>query len=179
MQEVWKDIEGYEGLYQVSNMGRVRSLDRYVERRKQGRQFWKGKMLNPRKRKKGEEYLYVDLTNNTTRKRYSVHRLVASAFLGNYPELEVNHKDENPANNRVENLEWVTHYENMHYNNLFQRVKKPNKKAVNAYDMQGNLVLSFDSIEEASKLGFNRSAISQNINGKNKTSGGYIWKIAE
>lgn len=179
MQEVWKDIAGYEGLYQVSNLGRVKSLDRYVAHKKYGKQFHAGKILKPKKRKKGENYLTVDLTKNSTRKSIFVHRLVAINFLGEKEGMEVNHIDEDPTNNRLDNLEWLTHNENMHHKDLFKRIKKPNKKPVNAYDKEGNLIFSFDSIEDAGRNGFNSSAISQNISGKLKTSGGYVWKEAK
>jgi hypothetical protein len=107
---------------------------------------------------------------------YSVHTLVAAAFYGKQEGLEVNHIDENPANNCAGNLEWTTHKENMNYNGLLQRIEQPKKKKICAYDKQGNLVFSFNSICEAGRKGFNRAAISHSINGRAKTSGGYIWK---
>ena len=179
MQEVWKDIEGYEGLYQVSNLGRVKSLDRYIPHNRYGVQFRKGKLLVPTKRKKTEKYLAVCLTKNKRTKTHAVHTLVAVAFLGYSEGMEVNHKDENPTNNCVDNLEWTTHRKNMNHNGLLQRIEQPKKKKINAYDKQGNLCFSFNSICEAGRNGFNRAAISNSINGKARTSGGYIWAVAE
>lgn len=108
MGEIWKDVIGYEGLYQVSNLGRVKSLV-----------FSREKYLSPGKNvihtKYGDAvYLFVPLSKNGVRKNGGIHRLVAQAFIPN-PEnkREVNHKDGNPSNNRVENLEWCTHRENI------------------------------------------------------------------
>lgn len=180
MVESWKDIPGYEGLYQVSNLGRVRSLDRVVLYKNGARHLHKGNILPQRKRRRNDNYLSVSLYKNGTGKACTVHRLVAIAFIPNIENKpQVNHKDENPENNCVYNLEWVTSYENMHYNNLIERITRPSTKPVNAYNKQGDLIYSFKSINEAAKCGFNPCAISLNINGRIKTSGGYVWKVAE
>ena len=101
--EIWRDIAGYEGIYQVSNMGRVKSLH-----------WLGGRLIKPGSNKKG--YLSVGLSKNNVMKNYKVHILVARAFLPN-PENKpiVHHKDANRKNNRLENLEWATHYENQQY----------------------------------------------------------------
>jgi hypothetical protein len=180
MREIWKDIEGYEGYYQVSNLGRVKSLDRVVSYKNGVQRLYRGHIIPQRKRRKGDNYLSVSLYKNGTYKTCVVHRLVATAFIPNPKEKpQVNHKDENPENNCVDNLEWVTAYENMHYNDLIGRISRPTAKAINAYDSQGDLIYSFDSLGEAERHGFNRFAISSNINGRTKTSGGYTWKKAE
>lgn len=108
--EIWKDIEGFEGLYQVSNKGRVRSLDRYIWNHKQ-----KGKVLKPQS--KNNKYLQVSLSNKGSEKKCKhtyIHILVAKAFIPN-PRgcTQVNHKDFDKTNNHVENLEWVTQQENL------------------------------------------------------------------
>ena len=111
MQELWKDIQGYEGFYQISNFGNVRSLDRILDC---GRHV-RGKVL----RACGEPYLHIALTKNGVCKNHNIHRLVAQAFIPNPYSLPcINHKDENKHNNNVENLEWCT-YE---YNNDFSGV---------------------------------------------------------
>lgn len=176
--EEWKDIKGYEGLYQVSNLGRVRGLDRIVNGKGNKPHFKKGRILAQRVRSKKYQYLSVNLSKDDKLITYALHRLVAIAFIPN-PENkpQVNHIDENRLNNCVDNLEWVTNYENMHHNSLIQNINKPAKKAVVAYDKDGNIVMEFESIAEVKKHGFSASAVSQNISGKIKTSGGYVWKL--
>lgn len=112
MTEIWKDIEEYEGLYQVSNHGRVRSLDRYDN---MGR-FRKGKMLSIGDNGRG--YKNVGLNKDGLLRTVYVHRLVAQAFIPNYYDLpQVNHIDEDPSNNHVDNLEWCTNEYNSNYGN--------------------------------------------------------------
>ena len=103
-KEIWKDIEGYEGLYQVSNLGRVKSLDRIDCRG----QHLKGKLIKPLPTK--QEYVRVGLCKNGIRKHFMIHRLVAQAFIPQH--ITVNHKDGNKSNNTVDNLEWLSQKEN-------------------------------------------------------------------
>jgi hypothetical protein len=111
--EEWRDIKGYEGLYQVSNLGRVKSLSRTIERSKYGSIFVSEKILSTNSTK---GYLYVSLCKCGKQKRVRVHRLVAEAFIPNQDNLpEVNHKDENKENNAVSNLEWCTNKYNCNY----------------------------------------------------------------
>lgn len=107
MTEEWRDIIDYEGFYQVSNYGRVRSLDRVINKH-----FYKGRIL---KQVSNGQYLYIKLSKNSIWSRFSVHRLVAIMFLGfdTSSGLEINHIDHNKLNNRLDNLEIVTHEENM------------------------------------------------------------------
>ena len=110
MKEVWKDIEGYEGLYQISNFGKVFS-------------FKSNKILKPFNDKKG--YLKIELRKENRRKIYFLHRLVAMCFIENKNNLPyVNHKDENKHNNRVENLEWCTCKYNNNYGTRNSRISK-------------------------------------------------------
>ena len=106
MEEIWKDIRGFEGRYQVSNMGRVKGL--------------KGNILTP---STSQGYKRVTLSiGNGSRKTVSVHRLVATAFVDGYADgMEVNHIDENHGNNRADNLEWITHAKNVVYATFTQR----------------------------------------------------------
>lgn len=109
-EEIWKDVNGWEGLYQVSNLGRVRSVPHYDWMNRP----YKGKVLTPVRN--GNGYLRVNMTNGKIRRLSDVHRLVASAFIPNpngYPE--VNHKDEDKDNNHVDNLEWCTEKYNTNY----------------------------------------------------------------
>lgn len=123
MKEYWKDIKDYEGLYQISNLGRVKSLSRYVytsNPKFKGYRCTKEKILKSGKTKKG--YLIVVLRKNNKSKSMYVHRLVATAFIYNPNNLpEVNHKDENPLNNNVTNLEWCTHKYNGNYGTIKDR----------------------------------------------------------
>ena len=110
MIEEWRPIEGYEGLYEVSNTGQVRSLDRYDNRNC----FRKGKVLSPIK--DTDDYLKVNLYCNGKNKKCLVHRLVALTFIPNPDGLpQVNHKDEDKTNNSVDNLEWCTEKYNCNY----------------------------------------------------------------
>lgn len=111
MEEIWKDIEGYEGLYQVSNLGRVKSLDRKIDFKDGRYATYKGRVLSP-KIKNG--YKYVVVTQNSKYRTFLVHRLVAKAFLPN-PENKpcIDHINTDRTDNRVENLRWCTHKENM------------------------------------------------------------------
>ena len=118
MGEIWKDIQNYEGSYQVSNYGRIKSLN-YNRTRKE-------KILKPGKDKSG--YFKINLYKNGKYKTYQVHRLVAEAFIlnpNNHPII--NHKDENPSNNHVDNLEWCTYKYNNNYGNRNEKLSKSNK----------------------------------------------------
>lgn len=113
--EIWKDINGWEGLYQISNYGRVKSLSKYLYNGYG--YFWsKEKIMKLTNNQDG--YLRIHLRNNGKRKVYSVHRLVAEAFIPNPNNLpEVNHKDEDTSNSKVDNLEWCTSKYNSNYGN--------------------------------------------------------------
>lgn len=112
--EIWKDIENYEGLYQVSNFGRIKSLNHMASNGIKDIMY-KGRILKPFLDGK-KNYLEVCLSKNNLKKKYLVHRLVAETFLENeYNKREVNHKDGNKQNNCVDNLEWVTSKENKHH----------------------------------------------------------------
>lgn len=118
--EEWKSIPGYEGLYEISSYGRVKSLDRYVKVKSKSYRLQKGKMLSPIKNKYG--YLQVFLCCNGKYKIISVHRLVAIAFLPNPDNLPIiNHKNEDKSDNRVENLEWCNHKYNSNYNGVLKK----------------------------------------------------------
>ena len=113
MQEIWKDIKGFEGLYQVSNLGRVKSLTRKVKTFN-GFRTSKGQLLKPLKTNRG--YYRVDLKQKQKNKYVSIHRLVSEAFVPNPNNYRiVNHKDSNQANNNADNLEWCTQSYNVKY----------------------------------------------------------------
>jgi hypothetical protein len=111
--EVWKEIEGFEGLYEVSTEGRVRGIDRYVKSSNGGLNLWKGKELKQCLR---NGYKAVHLCKDGKHKSYYVHRLVAIAFIDNPDNLpQINHKNENRTDNRIENLEWCSAFYNINY----------------------------------------------------------------
>lgn len=177
MREIWKDIPNYEGLYQVSNLGRVKSLPRTVIRTHNGTGdlLLKSRILSPSTYPKG--YKKVTLRKNNKSKYFFVHRLVAEVFIpnpNNYPH--VNHKDENPSNNDFRNLEWCTNDYNMSYGTLGYRISKAKSKSVFQYDLKGNFINFFDSTQKAcDETGISRSGIQNCCNGISKSAGGFLW----
>lgn len=161
IEEKWLPVVGYEGLYEVSSLGRVRSLPRNTT---------KGKILTQQITKFG--YLKVALAKNNVPKFFQVHRLVAISFIPNPNNLpQVNHINENKLDNRVENLEWCTAKYNMNYSN---------SKRVAQYTLSGELVAIYSSLREASnQTGFWYGNISRCCLGKRKTAYGYIWKYID
>lgn len=115
MEEIWKDIKGFEGLYQISSLGRLKSLSRFINSNRNNQRRIKGCIIKQRVNPYNG-YIQISLSKNHKYKRFYIHRLVASAFLGNPDNLpEVNHKDENKLNNCVENLEWCSSSYNKSY----------------------------------------------------------------
>ena len=110
--EIWKDIKGYEGLYQVSNLGRIKSLDRIiVYPNNMSSRFFKSKIQKPCLNSNG--YLFCDLYKNSNRKRFYIHRLVLTSFIGLEKGKDVNHINGIKTDNKLSNLEWLTRSENM------------------------------------------------------------------
>lgn len=123
MNEVWKDIDGYKGLYQVSNLGRVKRVSHTDTHCRQGFRVFKERLLKPYTT--GKEYLTVRLSKNNKCKSFYVHRLVAEAFIPNPDNLpQINHIDENPRNNATINLEWCTQKYNCNYGNHCENMRK-------------------------------------------------------
>ena len=176
MEELWKSIEGYEGKYQVSNLGRVKSLSRMVVSRWGTKYQIKEKYLSAIQDKDG--YLIVCLKKNGKGKNFKVHRLVAKAFVPGMTETRnhINHLDETRNNNRSDNLEWVTPKENNNYLNHAKHISVSKMKKVRALDDNGNVIRIFDSISQAREE-MNAPAIWSVINGKISHSGGYKWEF--
>ena len=175
--EIWKDIEGYEGLYQVSNKGRVKSLN-------YGR-TGKEKILRPGKNNDG--YLIVILYKNGKKKNFRIHRLVAKAFLTNPNNLlEVNHRDENKENNHVENLEWCDRKYNINYGSRTERSSESRKgKKHKKHKLKKQILCVetgeiFDTSQDVINIMFNgkgySSHIRANICGQRKSAYGYHFK---
>lgn len=163
MTETWKPVNGYEGIYSVSDKGRIKrdSTD---------------KILKAGLDKGG--YNIVSLSKYNKSHTEKVHRLVAKAFIENIDDLPaVNHKDENKTNNNVENLEWCTFRYNSAYSRNLEKANSVTKKPIvcikeNSYEF-------FMSVADASKsLGISRSAISNCLTGRVETAGGFQWDYA-
>lgn len=178
MKEIWKPVVGYENTYEVSNLGNVRSLDRYVANRAGVKTFVKGKQLAPIKNTYG--YLRVNLCNDTGRKSYFIHRLVAVAFLKNPKNLpQINHKDEIKTNNIVSNLEWCDAKYNINYGGHNTRVSenRKNKGATPVVGINKNgETLSFPSMQEAGRNGFSAWQIWACCEGRQRSHKGYNWR---
>lgn len=186
MQEIWKDIEGFEGLYQVSNLGRVKALKRSFVIGNGGIVKHEENILKERKYKSG--YCYVGLYKNGKEKKFKIHRLVAQAFIPN-PENkpEIDHVNTVRDDNRVENLRWCTRKENF-ANPITHERRKINieilhslkYKPVLQYSKEGILVARYDSATHAARLnGFSQQNISHCCLGKRKSASGFIWCFAE
>ena len=170
MKEEWRDIKGYEGLYQISNLGRIKSL-------KDNHGKYREKILKPGN---SNGYFYVDLCKNSKGKLFKIHRLVAIHFIenpNNYPE--VNHKDENSTNNCVDNLEWCTREYNNSYGTRNKRASEKLKGSKNPKSRKVQCITTgkkFNTIREAGEYyGLSQSITDVNITkccqGKVKSAG--------
>jgi len=194
MKEIWRDIKEYEGFYQVSNLGQVRSLYRCVNcgLKHNNIVIRKSKILKGHPN--WNNYLQVHLSKYNKSKMLSIHRLVAQTFIQNPDNLpQVNHKDGNKLNNCVDNLEWCTAKENInhswkkglskpyhHSKGKLTNYSKSLCKKVEQYDLYGNLLNIYNSISEASrKTNCLVSEICACCKGKQKTSHNFIWKYAD
>lgn len=171
---MWRDVVGYEGLYQVSNMGRIKILEKIYSTIKNKSSI--------KKQRFKKSYLTVSLWKKCKAKTFFVHRLVANAFIEIiYNKTFVNHKNGNKADNRVENLEWVTASENsIHSARVLGNVKRgedsPFNKKVYQYSMKGDLIKVYPSLSIAAKEnGRTRTAISYCCLGKTETCNGFVW----
>lgn len=189
MKEIWKNIKGYEGLYQVSNLGNIKSLDRYIINKNGDKQYFPGKYLI---QGVSDNYLKVILSKSNKQRTFRVHILVARAFIPN-PENkpEVNHMDGNKQNNRVNNLEWNTRSENeLHaYKNGLAKSSDKQKQAVAKYakenyskkviqySLNGDFIKEWNSMHDVwRELGIRPSYICRCCKGLRNQTYGYIWR---
>lgn len=172
MVEEWKAVKGYEGLYEVSNLGKVRNAKT---------------LHNLSAFKNSQGYYRLTLWKNNKQKKYSVHRIVAEAFIPNiHNKPQVNHIDEDKSNNKASNLEWCTQIENHNHGTINERISKTlinntkKSKPVAAYDDDMNLIFSFPSVYEASRqIGISASTIRDCLYHRHriKHAGGYKWRF--
>lgn len=193
-EEIWKDIYyyneptnewvDYRGLYQVSNFGRVRSLDR-IGSNGRGIMVYKGKCLKASKDGKG--YLYVQLHKDGIPKNHRISRLVYFTFnYGADTKLQVNHIDEDKSNNRLDNFNLMTCKENCNWGTRSERIIKKiiNHKSMSIsvlqFDKNGNFIKEWISTQEIGRiLKLHQSNIWKCCHGERKTCGGFIWKYKE
>lgn len=181
--EVWKSVVGYEDSYQISNFGRVKSLPREMWN---GWNFFTSKELILKLQEDYKGYYTIGLAENGNRKTMKVHRLVAQAFIPNPNNLPfINHKDENPKNNNVDNLEWCTPL----YNNLYKdahirgglvtRNHKNTSKPIQQLSLEGVLIKEYPSMQQAQREGYNQSSISRCCSGQYSHHKGYKWRYVD
>lgn len=170
--EIWKDIFGYEGLYQVSSLGRVKSM-------------WYGKEKILKPTENGNGYLFVWLSKDGKRKMCYVHRLVGTAFIqrNSLFDTEINHKDEDKTNNKKSNIEWADRAYNNTYGTRNKRVAEAltngkTSKPVIGISVTDGTTITFVSVNEAGRQGFNLGGICSCIKGERKSHKGYTWKYA-
>lgn len=189
MSEQWKPIKGYEGIYEVSSLGRVRSLDRIVPAlcHKTGTiidYHRKGRILKQRKVFGGYMAVGFEVKGDNRHENHFVHRLVARAFVPGYREgMDVNHKDEDKTNNRADNLEWCTKEYKCNYGQHHEKQKAALAHwmhRVTQLTLDGQPVATYPSVSEAARAaGVTCKAIRLCISGKHKHCKGYQWRYTD
>ena len=189
-KEIWKPVAGYEGIYDVSNLGRVKTVERTCYLNIKGtdtQRIIKEKIKHPSQDGQGYKnnngYLSVILSFKNKSKRFHVHRLVAEAFLENPNNYEtVNHIDGNKFNNEVSNLEWASRKQNIEHawktglNHIPSNYAGTHKKKITQKDLQGNIIKEWDSMTEAARfLGLDKATFSNRIKSGKLEYHGFLW----
>lgn len=177
MKEIWKDIKDYEGLYQVSNLGNVKSMGRYKKTCGNSLYWLKERIMKPLKSTSG--YLQVGLFDRNGKcKKMFIHRLVALTFLSNTYNLpEVNHKDECKTNNRLDNLEWCDSKYNNNYGTHNDRGAIARSKPIKQFSKYGIFIKDWINAREIEReLGYKHGYIAECCKGRYKQAYGYIWR---
>lgn len=192
MEEIWKDISGYEGLYEVSNLGRVRSIPRKLLVSRNGTVYevpYRSHILMPQRSNHGYRGVWLYKKDEKSNRRKGtfilIHRLVAEAFCEKEPgDCEVNHINECKVDNRACNLEWCTHKENSSYGTRGEKISKANtngkqSKPVVQLTLNGKFVAYYPSLAEIKRqTGFNHKNICNLLHGHGNTAYGYKWQYA-
>ena len=194
-KEIWRPIKGYEGLYEVSNLGRIRSLDRMIIQPDGVKRLWKGRIRKPIKdTRENKGYLRVELSKDGILKKFAIHRLVAQTFIPNTNNLpQINHKDEDKINNFVfvnkdgsvdlnkSNLEWCDGKYNVNYGTRNKRIAKTQSTPVLQIGLESNEIIAEypSTMEAARQLNIGSGAISMCCNGKLKTYKGFKWRYQD
>lgn len=174
MEEIWRDIAGFEGIYQVSNLGRIKSFQEWKRASCPKEFILKSTLAN-------NGYCQVTLYKDTKRKKYLVHRLVAEAFIPNPDGLpHINHKDENPENNNADNLEWCTPLYNNRYGTARYRAMMTKGRRVDQCLINGQWIATYINPTIASEItGIKQKAIVTCASGHIQSGEGFIWKWAD
>ncbi|QBO37434.1 HNH endonuclease [Periweissella cryptocerci] len=174
MKEIWKSVPDFEGLYEVSNLGRIKSPEgKITESRFHGERRWKERIIKQKTDKKG--YKRVSLYKDKTQHTFLVHRIVAKTFLGTSPKGKeiINHIDGNPSNNVVDNLEWIDYVGNLRH--AFENGLNKSEKQIVLVNVQTNIATVFRNMRLASEfLGKNHGYISAALNRKQAEIEGYM-----
>ena len=180
--EIWKDIPNYEGLYQASNFGRIKSFDKVIAQKNNSRAIKKGRILKPSTSHSG--YYQIVLSKQSIRKSYKVHRLIWLAFYGSIPEgYEVNHINEIKTDNRVSNLNLMTAKENLNWGTRNERIAKKRingkgSKPVLQFTLDDDLIKEYASVMQVEReKGFDNTNIVKSINKRMALNGSIKNKI--
>lgn len=175
-KEIWKPIKGYEGFYEISTFGNVRSVERIVTNKLGVKKLIPSSNMKSRPSNRG--YLRVGLHRDGKSREYSIHRLVAETFICNPKGLPcVNHKDENILNNRLDNLEWCTQKYNANYGNAREKLSKSKRiqRPILQLDLQGNILREFATLFDVKEFGFSPNCVSACCKNKALSHKDFLW----